>query len=120
MSDEALRAAGITPSLIRVSVGYTGSAEQRWGQLERALARIGLIATPAAAEAPASDLPNLLRDLPRDFPRPMSSDLLGGHAEGIRKAPPAASKAPSDLPSDFPRSDRSTDARFDLGRSERF
>ena len=54
MSDDALRAAGITPSLIRVSVGYTGSSEQRWEQLERALTRAGLI-SKSTSKSPASD-----------------------------------------------------------------
>ncbi len=43
MSDETLRAAGIAPGLLRMSIGFTGSCEQRWGQLERALTRVGLI-----------------------------------------------------------------------------
>ena len=42
MSDEALRAAGISPGLVRVSVGYTGSLEQRWRQLDDALQSVGL------------------------------------------------------------------------------
>ncbi len=42
MSDEAMRAAGIAPGLLRMSVGFTGSLEQRWKQLERALDRVGL------------------------------------------------------------------------------
>jgi methionine-gamma-lyase len=43
LSDDALRAAGISPGLLRMSIGFTGSAEQRWKQLERALTRTGLI-----------------------------------------------------------------------------
>ncbi len=43
MSDEALRAAGIAPGLLRMSIGFTGSHEQRWQQLERALTRVGLL-----------------------------------------------------------------------------
>ena len=43
MSDEALAAAGIAPGLVRISIGFTGSLEQRWQQLERALNRVGLI-----------------------------------------------------------------------------
>ena len=43
LSDEALRAAGIAPGLIRMSIGYTGSVEQRWGQLESALRQVGLL-----------------------------------------------------------------------------
>ncbi len=43
LSDEALRAAGISPGLLRMSIGFTGSVEQRWQQLERALGRVGLL-----------------------------------------------------------------------------
>ncbi|MHC4976444.1 MAG: aminotransferase class I/II-fold pyridoxal phosphate-dependent enzyme [Planctomycetota bacterium] len=41
MSDEALREAGISPGLVRISIGYTGSLEQRWEQLHRALSLVG-------------------------------------------------------------------------------
>lgn len=44
--------AGIAPGLVRVSVGYTGSVEQRWSQLEEALKQLGIIehhSEPAAA-----------------------------------------------------------------------
>ena len=44
MTDEALRDAGIAPGLIRMSIGYTGSLEQRWSQLEKALKAVDLIA----------------------------------------------------------------------------
>jgi methionine-gamma-lyase len=37
LSEEDQAAAGIRPGLVRISVGYTGSLEQRWGQLEDAL-----------------------------------------------------------------------------------
>ena len=43
LSDDALRAAGIAPGLLRMSIGFTGSLEQRWQQLERALRRVALI-----------------------------------------------------------------------------
>lgn len=39
---EDQEAAGILPGLVRVSVGYTGSLEQRVGQLEDALTAVGL------------------------------------------------------------------------------
>lgn len=42
MSDEALRRAGISPGLVRMSIGYTGSVEQRWTQLDDALRETGL------------------------------------------------------------------------------
>jgi methionine-gamma-lyase len=42
LTDDALAAAGISPGLLRMSIGYTGSCEQRWQQLARALKRTGL------------------------------------------------------------------------------
>ena len=42
LSDDALRAAGVSPGLLRMSIGFTGSSEQRWQQLKRALRRTGL------------------------------------------------------------------------------
>lgn len=41
MSDEALRRAGISPGLVRMSIGYTGSIDQRWKQMEDALRVLG-------------------------------------------------------------------------------
>lgn len=43
MTQEDLIAAGIGDGLVRMSVGYTGSIEQRWRQLESALHDIGVI-----------------------------------------------------------------------------
>lgn len=43
LSDADKRAAGISPGYIRISVGYTGSLEQRLSQLCGALAEVGLI-----------------------------------------------------------------------------
>jgi methionine-gamma-lyase len=42
LDDAALKRAGIAPGLVRMSIGFTGSIEQRWEQLERALSRVGL------------------------------------------------------------------------------
>lgn len=42
MSDEDQGVAGISPGLVRVSIGYTGTLEQRWMQLETALREIGI------------------------------------------------------------------------------
>ncbi|MCA9292879.1 MAG: aminotransferase class V-fold PLP-dependent enzyme [Phycisphaerales bacterium] len=42
MSEEARQSAGLSPGLVRISVGYTGSLEQRWRQLERAINAVGL------------------------------------------------------------------------------
>lgn len=43
LSDDDLRAAGITPGLVRMSLGLTGSLEQRWGQMHAALKAIGAV-----------------------------------------------------------------------------
>jgi methionine-gamma-lyase len=43
MTDEDKAAAGISPGLVRMSVGFTGTAEQRWRQLYTALERLGVI-----------------------------------------------------------------------------
>jgi len=42
MSEEDKRAAGISPGLVRMSVGITGTVEQRWSQLKSALDRMGV------------------------------------------------------------------------------
>jgi methionine-gamma-lyase len=46
MTDEDRLFAGITDGLVRMSVGYTGTVEQRWRQLEHALMDIGAIQMP--------------------------------------------------------------------------
>jgi methionine-gamma-lyase len=43
LSDEALRRAGIQPGLVRFSVGYTGTLEQRWAQFDETLHTVGLL-----------------------------------------------------------------------------
>jgi methionine-gamma-lyase len=43
MTEEDLALAGIGQGLVRIAVGYTGSIEQRWQQLESALADIAVI-----------------------------------------------------------------------------
>jgi methionine-gamma-lyase len=43
MSDEGKDAAGISPGLVRVSIGYTGTLEQRWRQLLAALWETGIV-----------------------------------------------------------------------------
>lgn len=43
MTDEDKQAAHISPGLIRLSIGYTGTLEQRWGQLLEALQRVGAV-----------------------------------------------------------------------------
>lgn len=41
--------AGIRPGLVRISIGYTGTVEQRWQQLETVLEKMDLIPGPALA-----------------------------------------------------------------------
>jgi len=43
LSDEDKDSAGISPGLVRVSIGYTGTLEQRWTQLLAALRTAGII-----------------------------------------------------------------------------
>jgi methionine-gamma-lyase len=43
MTEEDKALAGISPGLVRMSVGFTGTAEQRWRQLYSALERLGLV-----------------------------------------------------------------------------
>lgn len=40
MNDEEKQLAGISPGLVRMSIGYSGTLEQRWSQLEKALSRL--------------------------------------------------------------------------------
>jgi methionine-gamma-lyase len=42
LSEQDQQAAGISPGLVRISIGYTGTLEQRWRQMQRALAATGL------------------------------------------------------------------------------
>jgi len=43
MTEEDKSAAGISPGLLRMSLGYTGTTEQRWNQLHKALERMGMV-----------------------------------------------------------------------------
>ncbi len=43
MSEEDLEAAGIKPGLVRISIGYTGTLEQRWAQFAEALGKVALL-----------------------------------------------------------------------------
>ncbi|CAI5978570.1 unnamed protein product [Closterium sp. NIES-65] len=43
MRAEQQQAVGISPGLVRMSVGYTGSEEQRWTQLLQAASAVGLV-----------------------------------------------------------------------------
>jgi methionine-gamma-lyase len=54
LADEDLRRAGISPGLIRVSIGYTGNVEQRWQELSDA---IDALDANAAANGPARSTP---------------------------------------------------------------
>lgn len=48
MPDDELEQAGISPGLVRLSIGYTGTLEQRWAQLRIVLEEMELIATAGA------------------------------------------------------------------------
>jgi methionine-gamma-lyase len=43
LSEEDQKAAGIQPGLVRISIGYTGTVEQRWSQMEDALSVLGMV-----------------------------------------------------------------------------
>jgi len=43
MTEEDKSTAGISPGLLRMSLGYTGTTEQRWRQMHSALARLGMV-----------------------------------------------------------------------------
>ncbi len=43
LTDEELKEAGILSGLVRISLGYTGTLEDRWDQFERALKRVKMI-----------------------------------------------------------------------------
>jgi len=43
LTDEDKSAAHISPGLLRLSIGYTGTTEQRWNQLTEALKRVGAV-----------------------------------------------------------------------------
>ena len=49
MTEKDKASAHISPGLIRISIGYTGTLEQRWHQLTEALSRLGTTATPKTA-----------------------------------------------------------------------
>jgi len=43
LTDEDKSAAHISPGLVRLSIGYTGTTEQRWQQMSEALQRVGAV-----------------------------------------------------------------------------
>lgn len=48
LTEDDKSSAGISPGLVRLSVGYTGTLEQRWRQLESALREVGIGGQAAA------------------------------------------------------------------------
>ena len=48
MPEDERERAGIRPGLVRVSMGYTGTLEQRWEQLQRGLEHVGVSTSVAA------------------------------------------------------------------------
>jgi methionine-gamma-lyase len=53
LSDEDLRAAGISPGLVRISIGYTGTLEERWEQFQAGLAKVDMAPGGRPALQPA-------------------------------------------------------------------
>lgn len=49
LTEQDQKAAAISPGLVRLSIGYTGSVEQRWEQLEDALRSVGMLGALAGA-----------------------------------------------------------------------
>ncbi len=49
MTDQHKSSAGISPGLVRMSIGFTGTMEQRWSQLIEALERVGKVQTKRIA-----------------------------------------------------------------------
>ena len=47
MPEEELAKAGVLPGLVRLSIGYTGTLDQRWGQLQSVLVDMGLMPSGA-------------------------------------------------------------------------
>jgi methionine-gamma-lyase len=47
LNEDELEQAGVSPGLLRISLGYTGDLEARWQQFERALHRCGVLARAA-------------------------------------------------------------------------
>ncbi len=43
LDEKELKAAGIAPGLVRMSLGFTGSVEQRWDQLHAGLKKVGML-----------------------------------------------------------------------------
>jgi methionine-gamma-lyase len=52
MTEEDKAAAHISPGLVRMSVGFTGTTEQRWRQLHSALERLGVVKATAKPAGP--------------------------------------------------------------------
>ncbi len=50
LSREDQKRSGIRPGLVRVAIGYTGSVEQRWNQLETVLRRMGKLSARTGTE----------------------------------------------------------------------
>ncbi|MEN8143778.1 MAG: aminotransferase class I/II-fold pyridoxal phosphate-dependent enzyme [Gemmatimonadota bacterium] len=54
LTEEEQRSANIRPGLVRMSIGYTGTLEQRWSQLRDALEILNLMETEVAGESVGS------------------------------------------------------------------
>jgi methionine-gamma-lyase len=54
MPEEELVKAGIAPGLVRLSIGYTGTLDQRWSQMRSTLERMGLVGHAAGSSLAAN------------------------------------------------------------------
>jgi methionine-gamma-lyase len=55
MTEEDKLTAGISPGLLRMSLGYTGTTEQRWNQLLKALERLDIVGANSFAKPDIAD-----------------------------------------------------------------
>jgi methionine-gamma-lyase len=54
MTEEDKTEAGISPGLVRMSLGFTGTAEQRWRQMRTALERLGVVQAIGSSHIPGT------------------------------------------------------------------
>jgi len=54
MTEEDKADAGISPGLVRMAIGYTGTTEQRWRQMRTALERLGVVRAIGSSHIPGT------------------------------------------------------------------
>lgn len=54
MTEEDKADAGISPGLVRMAIGYTGTTEQRWRQMRTALERLGVVRAVGSSHIPGT------------------------------------------------------------------